>query len=105
MALSGNAEQTLLCAFWYYLKRRREGITQLNAKRFSVKFSSEVPGLHRLKKQEREEIFSALAELECIQRNTSGGFTLTPKALLYLDVTYGTDTRAILEEIVEFITE
>ncbi len=105
MALAGKAEQVLLSAFWYYLKRRREGITQLNARRFSVRFYSEIPGIHRMKKKEREDILAELTQLECIQRTASGGFVLTPKSLLYLDVTFGTDTRRILEEIVEFITE
>lgn len=105
MALSGTTEQFLLSAFWYYLKRRRDGVTQLDAKRFSVKFYSEIAGIHRMKKPEREAALEELEALECIRRTASGGFLLTPKALLYLDVTYGTDTRAILEEIVEFITE
>lgn len=105
MALSGTAEQVLLCAFWYYLRRRRDGVTQLNAKRFSVRFYTEVAGLRRMKRADRDTVLTELAALELIERTQSGGFLLTAKALLYLDITYGTDTMAILNEIVHFITD
>lgn len=103
MPMTETSEKLLLCAYQRYLCRCRDGMTQHEARVFAPPFFSYYGGIAALAPEKRQAALDNLSALECMTLTADGGFLLTPKALMYLDLRFGGQTRQVLAEIADYL--